>query len=57
MALIIKDRVKEGTVTTGTGDITLAGAPVRFAAFSSFMSNGDTTYYAIVHTATGINEW
>ena len=57
MALIIKDRVKEGSTTTGTGDITLAGAPVRFAPFNSFMVDGDTTYYAIVHTGTGVDEW
>jgi hypothetical protein len=57
MAFVIKDRVKEGTTTTGTGDITLAGAPVRFAPFNSFMLDGDTTYYAVIHTASGVDEW
>lgn len=57
MAFVIKDRVKEGTTTTGTGDITLSGASVRFATFSSFMVDGDTTYYAIIHTASGVDEW
>ena len=51
MALILRDRVKEGTTTTGTGDIALAGAVATFKAFTDYMSNGDTTYYAIAHTA------
>ena len=57
MALIIKDRIKEGTTTTGTGDITLAGTTATFKAFSSALSDGDTTYYAIAHTASGVDEW
>ena len=48
MALVVADRVKETTTTTGTGAITLAGAEVNFVAFSSVLSDGDTTYYAIV---------
>ena len=57
MAFIIKDRVKEATTTTGTGAISLSGAAATFDSFSSYMSNGDTTYYAIVHTSTGVDEW
>ena len=57
MALIIKDRVKEGTVTTGTGAFTLGGAASTFEAFNTYMSNGDTAYYAVVHTASGVDEW
>ena len=57
MAFIIKDRIKEGTTTTGTGDIALGGAPATFESFQSYMTNGDTTYYAIVHTASGVDEW
>ena len=57
MALVIKDRVKEGTTTTGTGDISLAGAGATFSPFNSHMTNGDTTYYAIVHTSSGTDEW
>ena len=57
MAFILKDRVKEGTTTTGTGDISLAGASATFEPFNSYMSNGDTTYYAIAHTASGVDEW
>jgi len=57
MALIIKDRVKEITTTTGTGAVSLGGASATFDAFSSVMSNGDTTFYAIVHTTSGTDEW
>lgn len=48
MALVVADRVKETTTTTGTGAITLAGAETNFVTFSSALSNGDTTYYAII---------
>lgn len=51
MALVVADRVKETTTTTGTGAITLAGAATNFVTFSSVLSNGDTTYYAIVDDA------
>jgi hypothetical protein len=57
MALIIKDRVKETTTTTGTGAVSLGGASAAFDSFQSVMSNGDTTFYAIVHTASNIDEW
>lgn len=43
------DRVKETTTTTGTGDITLAGAVSQYVAFSSVYSVGDDQIsYAIV---------
>jgi len=45
MALVLKDRVKETTTTTGTGTYTLAGAVTSFEAFSS-VGDGNTTYYA-----------
>lgn len=48
MALVIKDRVKETSTTTGTGDFTLAGASDGFDAFSA-IGDGSTTYYAIYH--------
>ena len=58
MALIIKDRVKEVTTTSGTGDITLTGSSfATFVPFNSYMTNGDTSYYAIEHTSSGIDEW
>jgi hypothetical protein len=47
MALIVADRVKEITTTTGTGAYTLGGAVEGFQAFSAVTSNGDTAYYAI----------
>ncbi len=45
MALVIKDRVKETTTTTGTGTYTLAGAVTGFETFAS-VGNTNTTYYA-----------
>ena len=57
MALVVKDRVKETTTTTGTGTVTLGGAVSGFQTFTSVLSNADTTYYAIVHTANGTDEW
>lgn len=45
MALVLKDRVKETTTTTGTGTYTLAGAVDGFEAFSQ-IGDGNTTYYA-----------
>ena len=48
MALVVADRVKETTTSTGTGAISLAGAEPNFRTFSSVLSDGDTTYYAII---------
>jgi hypothetical protein len=56
MALVVKDRVKETTATTGTGTLTLAGAVAGFQSFTSVLSNGDTTYYAIFESSTGAFE-
>jgi len=44
MALVLKDRVKETTTTTGTGTYTLAGAVSGFEAFSE-VGDGNTTFY------------
>ena len=49
MALVINDRVKETTTTTGTGTVSLAGAVTGFETFAAGVSNSNTTYYAIVH--------
>ena len=46
MALVLKDRVKETTTTTGTSSAyALAGAVTGFQSFTSGLSNADTTYY------------
>jgi hypothetical protein len=52
MALVLKDRVKETTTSTGTGTITLAGAVVGYQSFSA-IGNSNTTYYTIQDTAAG----
>ena len=57
MALILRDRVRESTTTTGTSNLTLGGASATFDTFASVMTTNDTTYYAIVHTANGTDEW
>lgn len=54
MALVLADRVKETTTSTGTGTITLAGASTGFQAFS-VVGNGNTTYYTI--SGQGTAEW
>lgn len=52
MALVVKDRVKSSTTTTGTGTITLGAAALGFQAFS-VIGNGNTTYYTITDTVNG----
>jgi hypothetical protein len=49
MALVLNDRVKETTTTTGTGTINLGGAQTNFETFVTGVGNSNTTYYAIVH--------
>jgi hypothetical protein len=44
MALVIADRVKETSTTTGTGTYTLAGAVNGFETFNS-VGDGNTTFY------------
>ena len=44
MALVLKDRVKETTTTTGTGTYSLGGAVTGFETFAS-VGDGNTTYY------------
>lgn len=48
MALIVKDRIKESTTTTGTGTLTLAGATTGFQTFAA-IGDASTTYYAILN--------
>jgi hypothetical protein len=49
MALVLNDRVKETSTSTGTGTVNLAGAEVGFETFVAGIGNTNTTYYAIVH--------
>ncbi len=51
MALIFKDRIKETTVSTGNGSITLAGSVDGFRSFED-IGNSNTTYYVIYDTAS-----
>ena len=44
MALVLRDRVKETTTTTGTATYTLAGAITGFESFGS-VGDSNTTYY------------
>jgi hypothetical protein len=52
MALVIADRVRETTASTGTGTVTLGGPYSGFQAFS-VLGNGNTTYYAIIDPTAG----
>ena len=47
MALVVNDRVKETTTTTGTGTVTLGGAVSGFDTFLAGIGNSNTTYYCI----------
>ena len=55
MALVINDRVKETSTTTGTGTLNLAGAETGYESFVSGVGTGNTTYYAI--ELNSANEW
>jgi hypothetical protein len=55
MALVLNDRVKETSTTTGTGAMALAGAAVGFITFATGIANNNTTYYTIHNQGT--NEW
>jgi hypothetical protein len=52
MALVLKDRVKETTITIGTSTLVLLGAASGFQSFS-VIGDGNTTYYTI----DGGTEW
>ena len=52
MALVINDRVKETSTTSGTGTLNLAGAVTGFVTFVSGIGNSNTTYYAIFEQGT-----
>ena len=52
MALVIDDRVKETSTTTGTGTLDLAGAVTGFVTFVAGVGDTNTTYYAIFEQGT-----
>lgn len=54
MALVLVDRVRETTITSGTGTITLGGGVTGYQSFS-VIGNGNTTYYVIA--GQGTSEW
>ena len=55
MALVVNDRVKETSTSTGTGTIDLDGAVTGFETFVAGIADSNTTYYAIFHQGT--TEW
>ena len=52
MALVVNDRVKETSTTTGTGTLDLAGAVTGFVTFVAGIGDTNTTYYAIFEQGT-----
>ena len=58
MALVINDRVKENSTTSGTGNITLAGVASGQGnvTFNSGIGTGNTTYYCIFEQGTNTFE-
>ena len=55
MALVVNDRVKETSTTTGTGTFDLAGAATGFQTFVAGIGDTNTTYYTIFNQGT--TEW
>jgi hypothetical protein len=58
MALILKDRVRESSTSSGTGSITLGGAFTGYQTFDAVIATGSTVYYTIHNlTAGDDDEW
>ena len=53
MALVLNDRVKETSTTTGQGTLSLAGAATGFETFVTGIGDGNTTYYLAAHESDG----
>lgn len=56
MAVIVADRVRETSTTTGTSNLTLAGAVTGHVTFNSAIGVNNTTYACIVNN-TVPSEW
>ncbi len=52
MALVINDRVKVTSTTTGTGAFALGAAVNGFETFAQGIGNNNTTYYCIFNQGT-----
>ena len=52
MALVINDRVKVTSTTTGTGAMALVAAVTGFETFAQGIGNNNTTYYCIFNQGT-----
>ena len=52
MALVINDRVKVTSTTTGTGAFALGAAVTGFETFAQGIGNNSTTYYCIFNQGT-----
>jgi hypothetical protein len=58
MALVLKDRVKESSASSGTGNITLGGAIIGYQSFNTAIPTGSVVYYCIHNlTSPYDNEW
>ena len=58
MALILKDRVKETSSSSGTGSITLSVAFPGYQTFNVAIASGSTVYYTIHNLTAGVDgEW
>ena len=52
MALVINDRVKVTSTTSGTGAFALGAAVTGFETFAQGIGNSNTTYYCIFNQGT-----
>ena len=55
MTIRIADRVRESTTTTGTGDITLAGAATQYQSFNTAF--GTNVFFPYVIAGQSGTEW
>lgn len=54
MSIIVADRVRQTTTTTGTGTINLTGGVTQYQSFGVGIGTGNQTYYFIL-SGDGIN--